>query len=503
MRVRAKYRWLLRVPNGMKSSTTSRSDGQEDDAALQELAQAMYPETAQEQLLRAAARPKANPPRRSPSPPIAPEVVEKRRQRFERIQAESDERYKARKRRRRTVGWAGLPADPPGPPRFPSETTIDESKHLLDLNPERYRFMRDQFENICNTNNIIKKTIAGPERWQAAKNQLIQENEHLQTVFWDNSDQLDQKAQALDVVCMDVTKRLRTIQSRMTIAEAKNTMGINPEQSRQIRQSFYATLKADHFTSKLEAGDEHWKELKEQWIAGSELLQNILAPGDADPHHQIKIKAIEVLCRDVMKRLRDDQTKKDPTRKKRGKGNTVLPSSPAPNLADAASTSPDISHETSYISNGISALASQALASAPAPMPRPDYSDLQIDPSLLLAANNDPGMLTPYPQPPPTNPGPIPVYFRLHPLSPYQPPPNLWLGALPHPPSINTLRNLALSKHAHLGAQVEKIEGIVRDVGGNEIYFALDEDEELMGFLRYVGVGKVTFVVRFMADGGN
>jgi hypothetical protein len=100
---------------------------------------------------------------------------------------------------------------------------------------------------------------------------------------------------------------------------------LKPEESRQLRNAFYQVLKADHFTSKLEAGEDHWKELKAQWINGSELLQNLLAPGDADPQHQEKVKAMEVLCRDVMKRLRDDQTKRDPTRKKKFDSNYTAP----------------------------------------------------------------------------------------------------------------------------------------------------------------------------------
>ena len=119
-----------------------------------------------------------------------------------------------------------------------------------------YRELRDHFQRICEETGFIKKTIAGPEKWQAAKDRLIRESPHLQTVFWGGHPQLEAKALALDVVCTDVTKRMRTLERRMTIAEAKNALGINPEESRQIRNAFYNTLKADHFTSKLEAGDE-------------------------------------------------------------------------------------------------------------------------------------------------------------------------------------------------------------------------------------------------------
>ena len=481
MRVRAKNRWLLRVPNGMKSTSGGSSARREDaTAALQELEQAMYPRGGTESATEGSR--KEDVVARAQSPELSPEVIAKRKERLDKLQAESAERWATRKRRRRTRGWAGLPADPPGPPRFPSETTIDESKQFLSLDAELYRQVRDHFQRICEDSGVIKKTIAGPDRWQAVKDRLIQESPHLQTVFWGNNTQLDMKTLALDVVCTDVTKRMRTLERRMTIAEAKNVLGINPEESRQIRNAFYQTLKSDHFTSKLEAGDEHWKELKEQWIGSSDLLQSILAPGDADPQHGSKVKAMEVLCRDVMKRLRDDQTKRDPSRRK---------SLPVNN----------------GISNGISTLASQALASAPAT--RNDYSDLQIDPSLLLAAANDPSLSMGQPQPyRPQSQTPtsatfasphhgstmaIPVYFRLSPLSQLQHPTKLWLGTLTSG-SVDELRQLAVSKHPD--ANLARIEGVVREGNGNEVSFEIDEDDELGAYFAHVNGGKATFVVQ-------
>lgn len=503
MRVRAKNRWLLRVPNGMKApiSGPSKRGYVDDEDALQQLAQAMYPDIAHDMITAPVLTPKRSTGGvRAPSPELSPEVIAKRRERLEKLQAESEERWASRKRRRRTRGWAGLPADPPGPPRFPSETTIDESKQFLNLDTQMYKRLRDHFQTICEEAGFIKKTIAGPERWQAAKNRLIQESPHLQAVFWADNTQIEAKQLALDVVCTDVTKRMRTLERRMTIAEAKNALGINPEESRQVRHAFYQTLKDDHFTSKLEAGDEHWKELKQQWINESPLLLQILAPGPADPDHETKVKAMEVLCRDVMKRLRDDQTKRDPSRKKQSN-----------NQHNSDNVNP-----VSAISNGISTLASQALASAPSLLPhqstslRNDYSDLQIDPTLLFAANNDPSITTPQhhyphaytqlpptasyppPPPPPSSSLAIPIYFRIHPSSPLQPTSKLWLATLTST-SVSELRHLAQAKHAN--AVVVKIEGAVKDEGGKEVFFAIDEDDELRAYLSHVEGGKATFVV--------
>ncbi|KKK25324.1 hypothetical protein AOCH_004318 [Aspergillus ochraceoroseus] len=489
MRVRAKNRWLLRVPNGMKSQQTAPNPIQlPEDEGLLALQQEVYktPGSFNE----ADALQSGTALSHLPSPGLSPEVLAKRKERLERLKEESAERWASRKRRRRTRGWAGLPADPPGPPRFPSETTIDESKKYLNLDSVSYRQIRDQFQKICEEAGFIKKTVAGPERWQEAKNKLIQESQHLQQVFWEDPTQLEAKSLALDVVCTDVTKRMRTLERRMTIAEAKNALGINPEESRQIRNAFYNTLKLDHFTSKLEAGDEHWKELKEQWIRESELLQQILAPGPADPEHTTKLKALEVLCRDVMKRLRDDQTKRDPSRKRYvAPSNDHVPNSETPDVLGSFSNG---------IANGISTLASQALASAP--ITASDLGDMQIDPSLLQAANNpsftanthhDSGNTFGYVDPLlGSHVFPITVYLRVCPQGQPHEDVKTWSDKLTTR-SVNELRQLVSVKVPDCIAT--RIEGVDKDTNGNDISFVLDEDHDLDAYLTHMQGRKACF----------
>lgn len=526
MRVRAKNRWLLRVPNGMKS-TSKPSTLKPDDPVLSQLEHEFFnshgndvetPNGMTEDSLQ-----------RPGSPTLTPEVIAKRRERMAQLQQESEERWASRKRRRRTRGWAGLPADPPGPPRFPSETTIDESKAFLNLTNELYRDIRDRFQGICEQGGFIKKTIAGPERWQAAKERLIQESPHLQSIFWGSNAQLESKALALDVVCSDVTKRMRTLETRMTIADAKNALGLNPEQSRDIRNAFYQTLKDDHFTSKLEAGEDHWKELKDQWIQESDLLKRILGPGPADPMHDQKLKAVEVLCRDVMKRLRDDQTKRDPTKKKqRVYGPGPGPAAPKP-AGESARKVVRSQMPVQVAQNHAHAHTHTHTHTHPHTHPHPhshshphahthappeaqlgdqdvDHGDLQIDPSLLLAAN-DPSLVMDQQQhqfaqafaPPPSYPHrmtpSLPVYFRLSPMSQIQHNVKLWLATLGSI-SINELRQLATSKHPNTISV--RIDGIVRDENNNEVSFAIDDDEELGAYLAHISGGKATFSVQLM-----
>lgn len=555
MRVRAKNRWLLRVPNGMKSKKADT-----DQEVINQLQQALYPDAqlgdaeGEDDSMGAMAIPAPTAPTtgRAESPPLSPEVLQKRQERLAKLQAESAERWATRKRRRRTRGWAGLPADPPGPPRFPSETTIDESKAFLSLDNRLYRDIRARFQRICEETDIIKKTIAGPERWEAAKDRLIQESPHLQSVFWGNEENQEAKKLALDVVCGDVTKRMRTLERRMTIAEAKNTLGVNPEESRQLRHAFYQTLKQDHFTSKLEAGEEHWKELKSQWINGSQLLQNILAPGSSDPQHQEKVKAIEVLCRDVMKRLRDDQTKRDPTRKKKFDSNFTAPEQPMQRMSETMSQfdrADDNNNFTSSSHHNLVQTATRAQAQSQVAQSQPqsqsqsrsqpqahqvqshtqhpqvmmDHGNMQIDPSLLLAAANDPSLMNRGMQNMqnqfseqqyadqqyaaqaaqaafPPSASSIAVYFRLHPASAIQTNSRLWVSTLTMA-SVDELRQLAAVKFP--GTIAIRIEGVIKQPNAHEMTLPIDSDEELEAYLAAISGVKPMFTVQLVAAWKN
>jgi len=521
-----------------------------DQDVLNQLQQALYPdgqmadaEAEDEPLEEMSMQAPVERSNRADSPPLSPEVMKKRQERLAKLQAESAERWATRKRRRRTRGWAGLPADPPGPPRFPSETTIDESKAFLSLDNRLYRDIRSRFQRICEEADIIKKTIAGPERWEAAKDRLVQESPHLQSVFWANEDNQEAKKLALDVVCSDVTKRMRSLERRMTIAEAKNALGVNPEQSRQLRNAFYQVLKADHFTSKLEAGEEHWKELKATWINGNELLQSILAPGEADPQHQEKVKAMEVLCRDVMKRLRDDQTKRDPTRKKKFDSNFMAPE-PSMNPFDGTNAFQPTPNETliqaaalAQAQNQLQNPVQQTRVQQPRGQNRSqvqarqaqqqaqmqnhgqvmiDHNDMQIDPSLLLAAANDPslmnrGMQNQYSEQQyadqqytaqaaqaafPPSPSSIAVYFRLHPASDVQTNARLWVTTLSSI-SVEELRQLASVKYP--GFIAIRIEGIIKQTNGHEMTLPIDQDEELEAYLAAISGVKPMFSVQLIA----
>lgn len=489
-------------------------------------------------------------------PHLTAEQILQKQLRQAELQQESDEKFRAKKRRRRTRGWAGLPADTPGePPRFPSETTIDEAKAYLALDNIMYRQLRERFAEICKEDEIFKKTNVGPERWAKAVRKLINESTHLYDIFSQEEPGVlqghhealfrpkKQKALSIDVICMDVTKRLRTLDSRMTLADAKNILVLNPEHTRNARTVFAAILRADHFTNKHEAGEQHWADLKTAWVNECPLLATTLARGSEDSEYDRKLKAIEIIARDVMKRQRQETTSKDPSQKKQvhqgpgpGPAPPVIVQQPGPRRTIGGldpNDSPGID-PTEARHNNLIALAESA--------------DLQIDPSLLLAASDAAELpMTEYlptqqfhpegqqqqqpdaqdyhqaypqqnqtyyhpePVPPqttsaPQHPMPHPIYFRLHPHSdtPFQMK-TMWLSVLQQP-LVSEIQNLATREHP--STQVLKLEGMIMyrgEHGEREMLVEISTDDELSAYLDHVksmastgpaqGQGKATFVV--------
>jgi len=524
-----------RIGNAILAEESSSEDESEDE-----------PETAQRQ--------ESDPPVEEAQPIVpdpdttgmSPEEVLRHKLRQEQLQAESDEKWRTRKRRRRTRGWAGLPADAPGePPRFPSETTIDEAKAYLGLDNNMYRQLRERFSDICKEQGVAKKTLAGPEKWAHIVQQLIRENVHLTSMFLEEPEVMQtydalfrprsQKALALDVICMDVTKRLRTIDTRMSLADAKNILGLNPEQTRQVRSVFAAKLKAVHFTNKHEAGEEQWAELKQVWVNESEHLLRALAQGEGHPDYAQKLKALDVIARDVIKRQQQEKTAKDPNKKKQAHQGPGPGPAPPIMAAHATVLGTKLRHQKGATREGIS----QNTFTAPIMSPN---TDLQIDPSLLLAASDaailpisdyqpqhhyqdrqyQAAQQPQYGQPQQVNHQqyyseladtlmPLPIYFRLHPHSSILfPVKTVWLSLL-HTPSVVALR--ALVTREHPGTSIHKLEGLIQYRGcpkDKDVYVKITDDQELCAYLRHVGKGelgavqgKATFVALLAPDGGG
>ncbi|KAH6853340.1 hypothetical protein B0I37DRAFT_359038 [Chaetomium sp. MPI-CAGE-AT-0009] len=286
-------------------------------------------------------------------------------------EAESHEKWATKKRRRHTKPYGGLPPDPPGPPRFPSETTLTEAKEILQLDRKTYLAVREKFYSICVDAAVYKKTLVGPERWESLKDQLIRETMHLRAVMWDTTD-IEKKKLAIEVIACDVTKKIRTEATAVKLPDAKVILGLNPEEGRVVRGQLYNLLAQERFTSKLEEGLEFFEELKQRWISESPELSRAIAGGPADPEYQRKVKAVNVLCKDATRRYRDDVFRRGktpaillpPSETTKAKGKTASSKQPV-NV-----TGEEAAHGTAQTSTPGSESAAAEAPVGPPPQPR-------------------------------------------------------------------------------------------------------------------------------------
>lgn len=509
-RVRSKHRWLLRVPTGKTKGGAdvsphggdSNGDDEEDEDELQMAMQ-------------------------SPSyglPGGLDLASQLKEERERRMQAESAERWATKKRRRRTRQYAGMPADPPGPPRFPSETTLGESQVILGLDKTGYAAVRDKFQSLCEDAGITKKTVAGPEAWESVKQSLIGESQPLQNALWVSKENLDRKKLALDVICSDVTKRMRSGgEKELLLADAKNILGLNPEESRRVRTAFYKILQADGFTSKVAMGPQRWKELKQRWIDESDLLPRILSRLDDAQSHEMKTKAVEALARDVMKRLRDDQSRGKGSRQTRTRSSEGSP--PGHDYQEDATVVGNMTEDASGF--GAQMLVPPSAGNSQhghAHTSRliPDHDllgpqmglqvplDSNLGSSMLLDPNAQNPFVNPHqqflagpspmeapspfdpPQPaappvvfqtaPVANPGPVPIWLRL--LSPgnIDPRGEMTIAFLTSQ-SLDELRQVAEQRFP--GSTSVRVEGLIKVPGmqGQYIPIEIDSDDQLSAYL--------------------
>ncbi|KAK4170104.1 glutamyl-tRNA amidotransferase subunit A [Cladorrhinum sp. PSN259] len=363
------------------------------------------------------------------------EREQKRRQ----LEQEAQERWATKKRRRHTKPYGVLPADPPCPPRFPSETTLSEAKEILQLDAPAYATIREKFMNICNNAGVTKKTICGPDRWEQLKDQLVRESMHLRAALWD-PDNAEQKKLAVEIIANDVTKRIRTMNRKMTVVEAKSVLGLNPIQGRDIRAEMYNILVAERFTAKLEEGVERCRELRQRWINGNEILREIVEAEGRDPDWERKMKAVNVLARDAERRYQDD----------------IFPAQ----------------HQQQQQQQPAQTNHQGTLAAVSAP---PQVAATPSSSSSLIA-----------------------VYFRLHtatrvlfPDAPVQ-----WIHPLASR-AFNDVREGATRKTP--GAMCFQVEGIIKDGQGGELPLPVTDDMELQAYLDHVqGHGAPTFNVHLV-----
>ena len=465
------------------------------------------------------------------------------------LAVESHERWMTKKRRRHTRPYAGLPADPPAPPRFPSETTLTEAKEILQLDRNAYRLVRAKFHSICVDASVYKKTLVGPERWEALKDQLVRESMHLRAVMWDPAD-IDRKKLAIEIIACDVTKRIRVTANGITVSEAKTILGLNPEQGRIIRAQLYNIMAEEKFTTKFDEGVEYFEALKQRWIAGSEVLSAIVASGGTDPDYQRKMKAINHLCRDATRRYHDDVFRlgKDPTAPPPVKEKATTPKPKVTKRATAPSQKRAAQSTPVPVPAPVSAAAPTPAATLASPSqprrrgrppgsrnkkPLPhtesrlvladveeppagqEMMDAQLGSNMLLTSETqnpfvDDQYVQGYaaaqqaqsyqPPPAPSNAA-IAVFFRLDAASVAMFPgtPRQWISPLTSRTMVE-LRSRAVQKCP--GAVCSSIEGVIKDGNGGELPLPVSDETELETYLQHVqGNGAPMFNVRLVNGG--
>ncbi|UNI23421.1 hypothetical protein JDV02_009239 [Purpureocillium takamizusanense] len=522
VRVRARNRWLLRAANGDKAKGVDRDDGGgsggpgDDDDHVS---------------------------------PDGASTAERSSQRTMSDGNHSDRQGGAadnRKRRKRKQAGASGGA----PLRFPSETTLDEARKMMGLDPATYQLLRTNFQRICQEEGVTKKTLAGMERWEAVKARLVRETPQLQTILWLSKDEPEPKGLALDVICTDVTKRLRNLETRMTLVEAKKELGINPEEAREVRVAFHHVLSESKITCKSEASPEQWEDLKRKWSERSDLVRKITEAAGGGPESSKLMRALDVIARDVMKRIRDERGRQDP------RASQQLPLSPAAShggkmlspadrvelgdgLAGAFDNVSEVSHTSQQMAfspasstmgstmGGHMPISLQSQASnlsdsqdglgPPQRVLGPTMAaaagmglEPQIGPSLLLRANTQAAFMDqPFVQqqyPPAATSAPVyapdpgvsmacAVYLRLHPMSAYLGGTSLWIATLGSG-SVEELRQVAAAKFP--GTVCLRVEGILKDSKGRELPLQIEEDQELSAYLAHLEGAAPTFSVQLV-----
>lgn len=493
-------------------------------------------------------------------PHIPLEVQIERQARQAKLWVESAEKLKNKTRRRRMRGWCGLPPDVGLPPRFPSELTLEESRTLLNLDKTEHAELKKTFQNICETHGVQRKSGNAPGLWQFAKEELINASPKLQAVFRTPQAanfEPNKEPMALDVICMDVTKRIRQAGQAMSIMDAKNVLGLTPDETRDIRAAFQNILVESYFTKKLDVGKDHWNSLKRKWLERSPRLQREFQTEDTSDERGQKLRALEAIALDVSKRKRDTDAGRDPNAANKRKAAEKKTDDSTPKKArttreretpaktrsskftESPTKNPPWTSSDSSRSGHVEEahLPSHAKASEPVI----DHHHLhelaaaaQIDPDLLRAASltstmepstwtaPQPPSMSSHSQPqqsvPPNVPAvhdyrsqlseaslaqssataATPIYIRPSPASLERYPglPKVWLDRLTSPTAVGKLYEL-VSRKIGPQARVDKIEGLVE---GKDERWGIDDDDEAEGFVNFAKGegGKVVFAVEIV-----
>ncbi|KAK4084407.1 uncharacterized protein Triagg1_887 [Trichoderma aggressivum f. europaeum] len=190
--------------------------------------------------------------------------------------------------------------------RRKSEMTLTEAKSILGIDEEQITTLRDTFAAICNDSGIRSKSHT-TGKWEGAITQLLHQHPELYKRVLTFPENIERKRRALDTICRNFAKTER-LGPKMTQTDAKNALGLNPEEAREAREILSNFLKMGGFADKLAVTPttDNWKVLMDRWGALHDKIDKAWIEARQDPDGK-KQKALAVLSRDVLKRLRDDR----------------------------------------------------------------------------------------------------------------------------------------------------------------------------------------------------
>ncbi|OAA68814.1 hypothetical protein ISF_03189 [Cordyceps fumosorosea ARSEF 2679] len=554
VRVRTKNRWLLRVPNATTDAPPEvPHDGDEDDDDVDDDGTDDDNDSAAAAVINGGSDMIMQDSDSGNGAPTVPAAGRRARRRG---------RQGGQDAQSTTVGSNN---------RFPSEMTIDEARDILSLDTATYRTLRTNFQQICHEDSLSRKTEAGPERWAAAKQRLVGSSPALQRMLWagaggtgthgsSSSSSLNQRQLALDVICTDVTKRLRTLETRMTLGAAKAVLGVNPAESRDMRAALHAVLSEARLASKSDATPQQWEGLKRQWARRSPRVRGVLGDDSGTEEARARLRALETVASDVMKRLRDQRRSRQSLAAAAGGQEGARPGSGgAATAADSSSPSTTTSiaagaaHDHHQIEMSESSLASSAfddlseVSQMAFGSPGSDAMQhmsaaMQLDSSgmsphaLLLSPGNptaaaaaaaaaafmghhhhpspqafydvgavasspSAGAASGYQQTTTTPRGgaACAVYLRLHPSSSFLTGAGLWVATLGAHPSVQELREAAVARFP--GAACGRVEGVIKDGKGGELPLQIEQEQELAAYLAHTQGASPTFNVQLVWKG--
>ena len=228
----------------------------------------------------------------------------------------------------------------PAQPIRRTTPSMEDCKSTLDIDDDAYWNIRDNFKGICIEMGVQEKKYA-TDFWNVAIARLIEENVHLHGLrtievgpTQEDAEKHKLQLSALDKICIAVAKVLREGGPRVQPSNPKTILGLNRSTTNEVMQSFESFLKQEYLlTSKSGLKEDQRKDIINRWITSSPLLQGVLHSIDPDPNQaQVeqaeKLRALERLCRDILKKLRAAATK-------RAKSHAQLRESPSSIMDDA------------------------------------------------------------------------------------------------------------------------------------------------------------------------